>query len=347
VAAAAALLFDAAPRRTRAIPVGVALAVLVGMYGYGAQRLSAAEETSDGPLIRIVQANIDQKEKWRPENLPQVFSDYVRLTTTPTAQRPQAIVWPEGALPAVFNNLVAPESPYAQGLVDALQPGQVLLMGANAATVRADGEADYFNSLVALERDDRGVAYGARYDKHTLVPFGEYLPLGELATKLGIRSLVHMPEDFTAGPPPEPLSLAGLPPVQPLICYEALFPGVTSAAARRAGKRPGWILNVSNDAWFGVTSGPLQHLNLASYRAIEEGLPMIRSTPTGVSAAIDAYGRTLQEKRLGLGRAGIIDVRLPKALEPTPFSRYGDMGFVVMLTVSVVAAGLARTRKPR
>ena len=292
-----------------------------------------------------MQANIDQKEKWRPENLPLIFSDYVRLTTRPAPATPQVIVWPEGALPAVFDDLVAPGSPYGPALAEALRPGQVLLMGANAASVQPGGDVDYFNSLVALRRMPEGLAYAGRYDKHTLVPFGEYLPLGDLATRLGIRSLVHMPEDFTAGPPPEPLTLPGLPPVQPLICYEALFPRTTSRAAARAQVRPRWILNVSNDAWFGVTSGPLQHLNLASYRAIEEGLPILRSTPTGVSAAIDAHGRILPGQRLGLGRAGVLDVRLPEALEPTFYSRFGEATLLVMLAISAFVAGLARLRR--
>ncbi len=166
------------------------------------------------------------------------------------------------------------------------------------------------------------------------MPFGEYLPLGDLMTRLGLRSLVHMPEDFTAGPPPAPLTLSNLPAVQPLICYEALFPRFASGAGSRAGVRPEWILNVSNDAWFGATSGPLQHLNLASYRAIEEGLPLVRSTPTGVSGIIDSRGRILDRARLGLGARGVIDAPLPPPAAPTLFARFGNWGFAIMLLVS-------------
>src|SRR5690606_5811239 len=118
-----------------------------------------------------------------------------------------------------------------------------------------------------------GLRVTAVYDKHRLVPFGEYLPVGQLMSRLGIRSLVHMPADFTAGPTPAPIRLANGPSVQPLICYESLYPGFTPAGG---ADRPAWIANVSNDAWFGQTSGPLQHLNLASYRAIETGLPVVR-----------------------------------------------------------------------
>ncbi|MFC3080229.1 apolipoprotein N-acyltransferase [Phenylobacterium terrae] len=346
LAAAPATLFDRGGRIGRLLPPALALAALAGLYGYGAARLAGAAQTAPGaPLIRIVQANVDQKEKWRPENLPTIFSDYIRLTTQPGQERPQVIVWPEGALPAVINDLVAPGSPYGPALAEALAPGQVLLMGANAAELQPSGDYDYFNSLVGFRREPDALVFAGRYDKHTLVPFGEYLPLGDLATRLGIRSLVHMPEDFTAGPPPAPLSLPGLPTVQPLVCYEALFPRTTSRAAARSGVRPSWMLNISNDAWFGATSGPLQHLNLASYRAIEEGLPMLRSTPTGVSAAIDAYGRILPGERLGLRRAGVIDVRLPPALKPTLYSRFGEATLLVMLAISAFAAGLARYRR--
>jgi apolipoprotein N-acyltransferase len=155
-----------------------------------------------------------------------------------------------------------------------------------------------------------------------------------------------MPEDFTAGPPPRPLAPWGVPAFQALICYEALFPGFTRAGAVATGIRPAWLLNVSNDAWFGKTSGPLQHLNLASYRAIEEGLPMVRSTPTGVSAVIDGYGRIQPKARLGLGELGVIDARLPPALQPTIYSRFGDLPFLALTLVSALAVLGHLVRRP-
>jgi apolipoprotein N-acyltransferase len=216
-------------------------------------------------------------------------------------------------------------------------------MGANRADAGKDGGADYFNSLIAIRGLDPGLEITGFYDKHRLVPFGEFLPFGELATRWGVRSLVHMPEDFTAGPEPFPLRPTGVPAVQPLICYEALFPGFASAAAKRAGFRPQWLLNVSNDAWFGATSGPLQHLNIASYRAIEEGLPLVRATPTGVSVIVDSFGR--QGLRRGLGEFGVIDARLPPALSPTPYSRFGEGFFWVMLLISAAAAAWPFVRR--
>jgi len=214
-------------------------------------------------------------------------------------------------------------------------------MGANRADRGPDGRPRYFNTLLAFRREGTTLRVAGVYDKHRLVPFGEFLPLGDLARTLGIRSLVHMEDDFTPGPRPRPLVAPGLPAVQPLICYEALFPGLA------VGPRPEWILNVSNDAWFGATSGPWQHLNIASYRAIEQGLPIVRATPTGVSAIIDAQGRLVPGLKLGLGAYGVIDAPLPRPAAPTPYSRWGDIPFALLLVLSGGAWLAGRRRRPR
>jgi apolipoprotein N-acyltransferase len=348
LAAAPALLLDRISRLEKAVTGFVIVGFLALLYAYGSLRLAhAPTAAANAPLIRVVQADIDQKDKWRPENLAQIFDTYVTLSRRPGAARPDVIVWPEGALPAVIDELLAPDSPYGSRLRDAIEPGQTLMMGANRAQLKPDRVSiAYFNSLVAFRREDQGLRVTGVYDKHHLVPFGEYMPMGELATAVGFRSLVHMPDDFTAGPPPKPLAPTGVPPVQPLICYEALFPGFVRDAAARSGVRPAWILNVSNDAWFGATSGPLQHLNMASYRAIEEGVPIVRATPTGVSAVIDAFGRTLPGARLGLGALGVIDARLPPVAGPTPYVRFGDLPFALMLLISAAIALAARVRQP-
>ncbi|RAK56191.1 apolipoprotein N-acyltransferase [Phenylobacterium soli] len=346
--AAPALLLDRTSRAEKAITAAVIAGFVGLLYAYGAIRISQAPTPAPGaPLIRVVQADIDQKDKWKPENLASIFETYVSLSRKAGPAHPDIVVWPEGALPAVIDELVSPGSPYGPRLRDALDPGQTLLMGANRAEARP-GETDYlyFNSLIAFRREAEGLRVTAIYDKYRLVPFGEYMPLGKLATKVGFRSLVHMPDDFTAGPEPKPVTPWGVPAVQPLICYEALFPGFTRAAAVRSGLRPAWILNVSNDAWFGRTSGPLQHLNMASYRAIEEGLPIVRATPTGVSAVIDAFGRTQSGARLGLGELGVIDARLPPALRPTLYARFGDTGFALMLVLSALVIVANRFQRP-
>ena len=341
IAASPALLFDARDRRARAVAVGAGVLALVGLYAFGAIRLArAAPVAVNAPMIRVVQANIDQKEKWRPENLDQIFRTYLELSSRAGVARPDAVVWPEGALPAIIDDLLAPERPYGPAMAAALAPGQTLFMGANRVAAGPNGEPRYFNSLVAFHRGADGLRVSGFYDKHHLVPFGEFMPLADFATKVGFRSLVHMPEDFTAGPSPRPMRVYGLPPVMALICYEALFPELSRVPAGEP--RPVWILNVSNDAWFGQTSGPLQHLNMASYRAIEAGLPMVRATPTGVSAVIDAYGRVQPGAQLGLGAFGVIDARLPPALAPTPYGRWGDVAFALMLLASTFVASTKR-----
>jgi apolipoprotein N-acyltransferase len=345
-ASAPGVLVQPVGRREKAATIAAGLAVVGGLYAYGYARLQQAQPpAADAPVLRLVQANIDQKDKWKPENLAAIVDTYGRLTTRPAAVTPAVVIWPEGALPAVIDELVAPGSPYVARLRDMLQPGQTLLMGANRAEAGAQGQVRYFNSLVGFRREDGALRVTAIYDKHRLVPFGEYMPMGELARKVGFRSMVHMEDDFTAGPDPRPITPAGLPPAQPLICYEALFPGFSREAAHRGGRRPDWLLNVSNDAWFGVTSGPLQHLNIASYRAIEEGLPMIRVTPTGVTAVIDAYGRIGRGARLGLGAIGIVDAPLPRALQPTPYYLRGELYFGVMLILSGLIGAANRVRR--
>jgi apolipoprotein N-acyltransferase len=339
IAASPAVLARSGRRPSSILAVLAAAIALTALYAGGAGRLGAAKRAVvDGPLIRIVQANIDQKEKWRPENLEQVFDAYAQLTRRPARETPQVVIWPEGALPVVIDDFISPASPYAPRLRDLIRPGQTLMMGANRVEAAPGGPERYFNTLIAFRRDGQALRVTGVYDKHRLVPFGEYMPLGDLARKVGFRSLVHMEDDFTAGPPPKPLASPGVPLVQPLICYEALFPGFVGK-----GQRPAWILNVSNDAWFGRGSGPLQHLNIASYRAIEQGLPMVRSTPTGVSAIIGPYGRS--RARLGLGAFGVIDGRLPRALPPTLYSRIGDAGFAGLLGVSALALLAGRRRR--
>ncbi|MCC7266464.1 MAG: apolipoprotein N-acyltransferase [Caulobacteraceae bacterium] len=340
IAAAPAVWLDAAPRARRLTTVGLAAAALAGLWTFGALRLADAAGPEPGaPRLRLVQANIDQKEKWRPENLEPIFATYLALSGRPSPTPPDVIVWPEGALPAVIDELVQPGSRHVRRLEGLLRPGQTLLIGANRVDWGRNGRLDYFNSLIAFQDSPRGLTIPALYDKHRLVPFGEFMPLGDFAAHIGFRSLVHMPEDFTAGPPPRPMRLAGLLTLQPLICYEALFPGLAD------GPRPRWLLNVSNDAWFGKTSGPLQHLNLASYRAIEAGLPMARVTPTGVTAMIDAYGRIAPGQRLGLGRYGVVDAPLPPALTQTPYARFGELAFWLMLLASGATALTVRLRQ--
>ena len=346
LAAAAALAAPLALRTgRRPWLVGAAGAVVVAaLYGYGAVRLSRpAPADPAAPLVRVVQADIPQAAKYDEAFFRSIVERYTRLTgRPPTAgpgtRRPDIVVWPEGAIPAAVNDYLAPGAWTAPLIADSLAPGQSLILGAYRYEARPGGQTAYYNTLVTLRRGPGDLKVTAVYDKHRLVPFGEYLPLESLLAPLGIKKLVHVGDGFTSGPEPRPVFPEAIPPLQPLICYEGLYPGFARRGAQLSGRRPRWIVNVSNDAWFGRTSGPWQHLNLSSYRAIEEGLPMVRATPTGVSAIIDAYGRSAPALRLGLGQAGVIDGRLPPALPPTAFVRWGDIPFWGMVFVSLAVA---------
>ena len=332
VLAMAASLAVAREGRRGMIAVGVAAAALVGLFGYGAVRLHGAVATPprDAPVVRIVQADIKQSSKYDAALFNEILARYLRLTPSP-GRPADLVIWPEGAIPAAFEDYLAPDAWTRRAISEAIAPSQTLLVGG----YRQDA-GRYYNSLLALRGPQLAVT--ARYDKFRLVPFGEYLPLEAVWDRFGLKTLVHVGDGFSAGPPPAPVALgAGLPLIQPLICYESLFPGFTRQGAARSGHRASLIVNISNDVWFGATSGPWQHLNLASYRAIEEGLPVVRGTPTGISAVVDAYGRSDPKARLELGIQGAIEAPVPAALPPTLYAKWGDSLLLLLLTVSALA----------
>ena len=283
---------------------------------------------------------MSQEEKWRPGSLPGVVDAYVRLSQTPAAQTPDIVIWPEGALPAPLEYLFDPMSGFGPQIASAIRPGQHLFMGASRS---GPNGAYYLNSFVFFRGEPDGMRVLGFYDKHHLLPFGEYLPLGSLMTQLGVRSLVNMPSDYAPGPEAGAIRLPGIPAFQPIICYESIF----ADAIAPNGPRPQWIVLPSNDSWFGETSGPWQHLQLGSYRAIEHGIPIIRSTPTGVSAVIDPYGRIQPGQRLGINEAGVIDAPLPAALQPTLYSRWRDLPFWVMILIGVAVAAAPRLMRDK
>jgi apolipoprotein N-acyltransferase len=330
------------------------IAVVIALYGYGFWHLSHGASPAPGPMIRVVQPYVPQESKYDTGRFVDIVNRYLRLTAQPPASGrvPDVVIWPEGALPNVAINDLMNKSvnpTLYRVVVGSLKPGQILLMG----TMRIDERAvrpTFYNSLYALRRTGDDLEVLGAYDKYRLVPFGEYMPASKLMGAIGFKKLVHVAEDgFTPGPKPRPLLVPGLGLLQPLICYESLFPGFVREGGQLVGGRAAWIVNVSNDAWFGQTSGPWQHLNLASYRAIEEGMPIVRATPTGVSAVIDAEGRPLAT--LALGKFGVIDALLPGARpHPTAFARYGDTAFWIMIGLSgaaLVPAVHQRTRRRR
>ena len=228
------------------------------------------------------------------------------------------VVWPEAAMP--FLPLDIPVVPAVIGRT--LPPGTVLITGAlraEAAPPGSERPRRVFNSMLVFGQGGRLLAI---YDKTHLVPFGEYLPLQSLLEAVGLQQLTRMRGGFDVGVTPRPLlHVPRLPAAAPLICYEAIFPGTIVQGA----ERPGLLLNVTNDGWFGNTTGPRQHLHQARVRAVEEGLPLVRAANNGISAAVDGYGRILA--RLDLDVRGTIDVVLPPALSPPPYARFGDAIF--------------------
>lgn len=327
-------LLLAGERKRRVGIASLGAFLIAAIWIAGSVRLSNAEVRETRTVVRVVQPDVAQGTKWDEARFRSIVLRYLALTSGEGRRDPDVIVWPEGALPDQLDVLLAPDNWVAGALARSVRPGQTLLMGGYRGEPGPKGEPRWFNSMLVLHDIGPGLRVHGVYDKHRLVPFGEYLPLENIVEKTGVKSLVHVGDGFSPGPRPAPLDLPNAPRVQPLICYESLYPGFTS----EAGGRAGWIVNISNDAWFGRSSGPLQHLNLASYRGIEEGLPIVRATPTGVSGVIDPYGRMSPENRLDPGESGVIDARLPAALAPTLYSRLGDSLFWLLIGLSVFSA---------
>lgn len=303
----------------------------------GLLRLWPEEPAPHEVAVVLVQGNIGQEVKWREDSRWPIFRRYTELTEQGVAIAEQEapgsrvlVVWPETASPF----LLASDREAARQATLALPPGGLLLAG----TVRAEFGADarptrVWNSLAVL--DAQGGVLDA-VDKTYLVPFGEYMPLRGILPLRVVQSAI----DFTAGPGPRTVHLPGLPAFAGLICYEVIFPGSVVPAIR-----PGFLVNVTNDAWFGISAGPWQHLAAARLRAAEEGLPLLRAAQTGISAVFDARGRIVA--RMGLAETGVVLAPLPKAAPPTPFARFGLAIPLGLLAATVLLAGLgARRRGP-
>lgn len=307
--------------RALAVPLAVAAAWM------GAPLLQGAPLPRDtAPVVRIVQPNAPQDQKWDPRYAGMFFERQLRSTAL--APRPALVVWPETAVPFYLN-----ENPEALAAIALAAGGVPVVFGAN----RTDAAGRIYNALAVLEPDG---ALGDVYDKHHLVPFGEFLPLAGLAGRLGLRGLAaDDAAGYRPGSGPAVLDIPGAGPAVPLICYEGVF----ARNVRVVPRRGAFLLMITNDAWFGTVSGPYQHLAQARLRSVEAGLPMIRSANTGISAMIDANGRVLD--RLPLGQEGWIDVPLPPAHAPTPYSRTGDFPAVALCLTLLLAAGLLTRRR--
>jgi apolipoprotein N-acyltransferase len=322
--------------RARWCAVASAAALLGSVWIGGAVRLylapspHAQETIVPGVKLRLVQANIAQELKWRPDQAEAILNKYLQLSTSPGFETVTDIIWPETAIPSSLWN-----DPAHRTAIAKVAPERGLVVtGYDHVTRSGQQPLRVWNSLASI---DATGAITHVYDKHHLVPFGEFVPFRAL---LSSAKVTDGDMDFTAGDGPRTVNLPGLPLVSPLICFEAIFPDQVVAD----GDRPHWLLNLTNDAWFGASSGPYQHFQMARMRTIEQGLPLIRVAVTGISAVIDPYGRII--KRLASGQEGVVDAALPRALPHlTPYARLGDrVLFGLLLVASLVAAAIWKSR---
>lgn len=345
VAAAPAAIADGTASAGRRFAPTLAAALLVGMcWGWGVQRLSRApiELPGAAPIIRVADSGLSQAQKWegRPDQEWRVLQRYLDVSGAPDDNGAAIIIWPESAIPVV--NFFTLENPNFLNAIGRGMGDRVLITGVSRREARADGVA-VFNSAAIID----GVSGQPRvseqiYDKYKLVPGGEYIPLWSLVSSLNIAPLQRIGAGFERGDMPVRMVVPGAPPAAVLICYEAIFPDMVP----RGEGRPGWIVNVTNDAWFGHGTGPWQHYAMARYRTIEEGLPMARAASGGVSAIIDSFGREVRATNGSL----FAEAQLPPALAETTLARWGKFLIVILLVLIaglrfVPAELLARGRK--
>ncbi|HEX9360552.1 MAG TPA: apolipoprotein N-acyltransferase [Bradyrhizobium sp.] len=318
-------------RRPWVAPV-MALLALVAMGIFGAVRLSLQPTTTVANVkLRIMQPNLQQDVRFNYAAKAEVMRKY--LTLSDRASGPQStgvrdasiLIWPESAFPFFLTR----EADAMAQIDDLLPRGTILITGSVRAPDLPPGTriTRAYNSIYAIDHDGSVLSV---YDKLHLVPFGEFLPFQDWMEKLGFVQLTKVQGGFIPGTARRAMEIPNAPRALPLICYEAIFPD--DVAAR--GDRPGWIINLTNDGWFGISTGPYQHLQQARLRAIEQGLPVVRAANTGISAVIDPVGRIVA--RLSLGVEGVLDSSLPAAIAPTIYARSGDIPTAMMLAAALI-----------
>jgi apolipoprotein N-acyltransferase len=360
-ASPAVLADDSADTKRPWLVVTLGAALIVALAIFGAVRL-AMHPTNyvEGVHLRIMQPNIRQDAKFNPSQKQEVMSRYLDLSDRSTGPQSTGVrdvthlIWPESAFPFFLTR----EADALAQIATLLRPATVLITGAirppepasNAVITRA------YNSVYVIGPDGSILSV---YDKVHLVPFGEYLPLQILLERLGLTQLTKLRGGFIAGDRRRNQRVPGAPDFLPLVCYEIIFPGDAVPRSERVGwlydhlgryvgwpsvpgsaERPGWLLNLTNDGWFGQSAGPYQHFQQARVRAIEEGLPLVRAANTGISAVIDPLGRVI--KSLPLGVEGVIDAPLPQRLAPTSYARAGDGPLGAMLALGFLIVMRAR-----
>ncbi|MFA8387701.1 MAG: apolipoprotein N-acyltransferase [Pelagibaca sp.] len=311
----------------RTVKIGLsALGGIILLWGGGNVIAPPVQDLAGRPTVRLIQPNAPQHQKWDRDFIPMFFNRQVDFTAQ--LPSPDLIVWPETAVPNLLD-----DAGYAMEVIADAAAGTPVVLG-----IQREEQGRYYNSLVLLDGTGQ---VADLYDKHHLVPFGEYMPAAPVFARFNILGLAARADaGYSAGPGPALIDLGPLGKALPLICYEAVFPQDVNGAPAR----PDMLLQITNDAWFGVNAGPQQHLSQARLRAIEQGLPMIRVANTGISAMIDPAGRIVAS--LPLGRAGFVDVPLPVPLAPTLYSRTGDWTAFLALIVAFATLLALKRRSP-
>jgi apolipoprotein N-acyltransferase len=340
-ASPAVLTDDGNDTRRPWLPLALGIAVLVALAGYGTMRLANTPTTFvDGVRMRIMQPNLQQDEKFNYEAKQKVMRHYLELSDRATGPQSAGmrdvthLIWPESAFPFLLTR-----EPDALAQIAALLPqGTVLITGAVRAPELPPGQKieRAYNSIYVIDHDGTILSV---YDKIHLVPFGEYLPFQDTLEKLGLMQLTKLPGGFIPGDRRRAMDVPRAPRMLPFLCYEIIFPG----EAVPEGERPGWMINLTNDGWFGISTGPYQHLQQARVRAIEQGLPLVRAANTGISAVVDPVGRIV--KSLPLGTEGVIDASLPRRIARPLYARIGDSAALLMAGLAFIVVVRRRTRR--
>jgi apolipoprotein N-acyltransferase len=331
-ASPATLTDDRANSRRPWLPFTISIVTLATLATYGAWRLNRTPTAFvDNVRLRIMQPNLRQDDKFNYSAKQRVMSHYLELSDRSTGPQSTGVrdathlIWPESAFPFFLTR-----EPDALAQIAALLPeGTVLITGAIRPPELPPGQKieRAYNSVYVIDHDGSILSV---YDKIHLVPFGEYLPFQDFLEKLGIMQLTKLPGGFIAGERRRLMQVPRAPPMLPFLCYEIIFPGETVPG----NERPGWLLNLTNDGWFGISSGPYQHLQQARVRTIEQGLPLVRAANTGISAVIDPLGRIV--KSLQLGAEGVMDSPLPRRIDATLYARTGDSGVALVIGVALI-----------
>ncbi|MDI4665112.1 apolipoprotein N-acyltransferase [Xanthobacter autotrophicus] len=320
-------------RRNLAAVAGAAL-LLAGAAGWGGWRLATTQVGAvPGVHIRVMQPNLPQDKKFAYDRRREILADYLALSARPSPAYPSGLadvtllIWPESAFPFIYER----EPWAAADMAAALPPNVTLVTGAVRYDLPPPGQhSPFFNAIRVMDARGRVLRNA---DKVHLVPFGEYLPFQSFLESIGIEQLTRVRGGFSSGGTLDGLEVPGAGRAAPLVCYEVIFSGKVIPE----GPRPGWLLNVTNDAWFGTTPGPYQHFVQARLRAVEEGLPLVRAANTGISAIIDPLGRIVAGSRLG--ETGLVDGGLPQPLETVPISaRFGGTLLAGLLILALMLA---------